>query len=115
LGVGYAILGASIGVSSVASAALPYPTALPGDSPFQQPSGGGGAVRQAVSFFATLLLSAPVLALAVASQTLGGGYVWFTLWIGIGVALLSFVLGLHLGGKIFDRRGPELLAAALRG
>ncbi|MDI2097573.1 ABC transporter permease [Ruicaihuangia caeni] len=115
LGVGFAILGASIGVSSVASAALPYPTALPGESPFQQPSGGGGAVRQAVSFFATLLLAGPVFALAVASQLLGGQYVWLTLWCGVGLGLLCLVLGLHLGGKIFDRRGPELLAAALRG
>lgn len=37
-----------------------------------------------------------------------------TLLVGIGVGAVVLVIGVSAGGRLFDRRGPDLLAAAQR-
>ncbi len=115
VGVGLGILGAGIGVSAVVSARFPYPAVLPGESPFSQPASGNGGLVQALTFVAIIALSAPVLALGAASVTIGGAYPWATLAGGLLLGFLVLLGGLELGGRIFDRRGPDLLESALRG
>lgn len=114
LGVGLGMLGVGLGVSAVFSARFPYPAVLPGDSPFTQPSSGNGALVQSFVFLVILLLSSPLLALGAASLLLGEAYPWITLAAGLLWGFLVLAAGIRIGGRVFDRRGPELLAAALR-
>jgi len=116
LGAGFAVLLAGIGLSSVMSALFPYPAVRPGDSPFTQPQSGNtaAALIQALSFFATILLAAPALLLGAASIFLGGWYNWASLLVGLGFGLGCLIGGLHLGGRVFERRAPELLAFTAR-
>ena len=41
---------------------------------------------------------------------------WFTmcLWTGLGIGVVVFVAGLLLGALAYNRRGPEIMAFALR-
>ncbi|HEY8591206.1 MAG TPA: hypothetical protein VIL55_16785 [Naasia sp.] len=117
LGVGASLLFAGLGFSSITSARFPYPVVRPGDSPFSQPQNTGAtmAVVQSVSFLASLLLSLPALWFAAL------GFIeedddWF-LWslaAGAGVGLLALAGGIWLGARIFARRGPEMVGAAIR-
>jgi ABC-2 type transport system permease protein len=116
LGAGFAVLLAGIGLSSVMSALFPYPAVRPGDSPFTQPQSGNtaAALIQALSFFATILLAAPALLLGAASIFLGGWYNWASLLVGLGFGVVCLLGGLHIGGRVFERRAPELLAFTAR-
>lgn len=116
LGAGFGVLFAGIGLSSVMSALFPYPAVRPGDSPFAQPQSGNtaAALIQALSFFATILLAAPAILLGLASILLGGWYNWASLIVGIGFGFACLMGGVHLGGRLFDRRAPELLAFTVR-
>ncbi|WP_167041383.1 hypothetical protein [Salinibacterium sp. ZJ454] len=115
-GVGLGILLVGLGLSSVMSAQFPYPAVRPGDSPFTQPQSGNtaSALIQTLSFFATIVLAGPAIVLGIASLFLDGWYNWATLL--TGVVFGSFVLwaGVHLGGRLFERRAPELLAFSQR-
>ncbi|MET1044175.1 MAG: hypothetical protein ABWX59_08675 [Microbacteriaceae bacterium] len=115
-GVGLGILLVGLGLSSVMSAAFPYPAVRPGDSPFTQPQSGGtaSALIQTVSFFASILLAGPALALGVASLFLDGWYNWATLIVGVVFGAIVLWGGIHLGGRLFERRAPELLAFTQR-
>ncbi|MCU1437190.1 MAG: hypothetical protein JWP66_277 [Naasia sp.] len=116
LGVGTSLLLAGLGFSSVTSARFPYPVVRPGDSPFSQPQSTGAtmAVVQSVSFLASLLLSAPAIAFAGLGLFGPDSWFWWSLAAGVGVGLLALVGGILLGARIFDRRGPELVGAAVR-
>lgn len=110
--VGTAVLLTALGVSSVYSVLAPYPAAHPGNSAFEQPqtaeTGAFGA--QAGSFLLTLLLVAPTVFLAW-EATFGTEILHTaTVLTGLGTGLFVLVLGVWLGGRIYDRRGPELLA-----
>lgn len=114
IGMNLAVLLVTCGVSSVFSVLIPYPTTRPGDSPFAQPqwSGSGSGLSQTLSMIAALVFSVPAVWIAVVAlvdvtpmwnlAALAFGVVY-------GVGILG--LGILLGGKIFDRRGPELIAA----
>lgn len=116
LGVSTCIFLTGLGLSSYTSARFPYPATKPGDSPFAQPqaSDTAAAVVQSLTFTGALLLSAP----AVIGLLLGvfvDPY-WFlqSLYYGAGMGVLTLVLGVWRGSRAFERRGPEILAAALR-
>lgn len=110
-----AVLLTTLGVSSVYSVAAPYPAAHPGNSAFDQPqtaeTGAFGA--QAGSFLLTLLLVAPTAFLAW--EATFGHDIDHTLpvLVGLGTGVLAVSVGVWLGGVIFDRRRPELLAFTL--
>jgi len=116
-GVASALLLGGIGVSSVASARSPYPATRPGDAPFQQPQvpGSTGGGIQAGSIALILVLASPsIAALVLFVLGIPGAWTWVALASGLGMGLLVFVLGLRVGGSVFDRRAPELLEFAAR-
>jgi len=113
VGMNVAVLLVGCGVSSVSSVVMPYPATRPGDSPFVQPqgSGSGSGVAQTTSILATLVLAVPPVWFSVVAildvelvQNL-----WALLFgVVYGVAVAG--LGILVGGRLFDRSGPELVA-----
>ncbi|PZF56980.1 ABC transporter permease [Curtobacterium sp. MCSS17_008] len=116
-GVAVGALLAGLGLSSVVSVLLPYPTVRPGDHPFQQPQAAGStaAVAQTTMVVGILVSLVPAVWLAVLTA-LDGPEPWATatLVVGVAVGLVVLVVGIVVGGRLFDRHGPDLLAAAQR-
>ena len=113
LGMNLAVLLVSCAVSSVFSARMPYPATRPGDSPFAQPSvsGSGAGLAQTLSMFVTLLLAVPAVWASVAAiAELSFGMNFFALVFGAGYGIAVLAGGVLLGGWIFERSAPELLA-----
>lgn len=113
IGLNLAVLLVSGGVSSVWSALLPYPTTRPGEAPFAQPAvpGSGAGLAQTCSMLIAVLLSVPPVWIGVQAAldpafagTLGA------LLFGIAYGLAAMGIGVLLGGRIFDRAGPEYIA-----
>lgn len=116
VGVCSCILFAGLGFASAISARFPYPVVRPGDSPFSQPqaSGGSASFLQGLAFFATTALTAPALLLGLFGLADHGSLPMLSLIVGLGTGLAVLALGVWGGAKIFERRGPELLAFTLR-
>jgi ABC-2 type transport system permease protein len=116
IGVGGGLFLAGLGLGSVTSARLPYPVPQPGASPFQQPNSSAGlaAAVQSLLFLGQVVPVIPAIVLAVLGLVGGDG--WFIASFAVGLAIGGVVLGfgLHLGARVFEHRGPEILAAALR-
>ena len=113
LGCGLALLLGGFGLSSVVSALKPYPVPGPGENPFSSPTGASGLtllVQVVTSAVLTLLVS-PVLVLA-ALAVWGGrpGLAWVALGLGAGLGTAYLLVGVRVGARVFDRRGPQLLA-----
>jgi ABC-2 type transport system permease protein len=117
LGISIALLLGGVGVGSGMSVRYPYPAPRPGDGAFTYPqaSGGTGGGAQGGSFFLTILVAAPSIAATTLWQ-FGFPGPWPLIALGTGVAagLLALVLGIRVGGSLFDRRGPELLAFTMQ-
>jgi ABC-2 type transport system permease protein len=111
-----AILVIGLGLSSLFSVLFPYPATKPGDSAFSQPqtSGASAALVQSLSFFAILILASPVIVFMVLGLTES------PFWLGVApvvAVVIGFAVlfgGIWLGGRAFERRGPELMAFANR-
>jgi ABC-2 type transport system permease protein len=116
LGVGLGVLFTGLGLSSVGSAQFPYPAVRPGDSPFAAPQSVATAssLIQGLSFFVTLVLSSPALICAGLALFIPGQWAWASLAFGIVMGVLFLWLGVSWGGRIFDRRSPEILGASMR-
>jgi ABC-2 type transport system permease protein len=116
LGVGFGLLFTGLGLSSVGSAAFPYPAVRPGDSPFAAPQavGTASALIQLMSFWVTLILATPTIVFAVLALFLPGFWAWGALIAGIVLGIGFLWLGIHWGGRIFDRRAPEILGSSVR-
>jgi ABC-2 type transport system permease protein len=116
-GVCSALLLGGIGISSLISARFPYPATRPGDAPFQQPQvpGSTGGATQAGSIFLILLVASPAVT-ATVFELIGvpGPWTWVALVAGLVAGVLVLVLGIRVGGAVFDRRAPELLEFAVR-
>ncbi len=117
VGVAAGALLAGLGLSSVVSVLLPYPTVRPGDHPFQQPQAAGttAMVAQTTMVVGILVCAVPAVWLAVLAFV-DGPEPWAvaTLVVGIGVGVVVLAAGVAVGGRLFDRHGPDLLAAAQR-
>ncbi|WP_165063700.1 ABC transporter permease [Marisediminicola senii] len=115
VGVSSCILLCGLGISSITSASFPYPTVRPGDSPFSQPqaSGGVASLVQSLAFGATVLLTLPALLLGMYGL-IDPQLTMRSFWVGLAVGLVVFVGGALIGGAIFSRRAPELLAFTQR-
>lgn len=114
IGVGGCLLLAGIGVSSFLSARFPYPASAPGDSPFQQPQSGGAlsAGAQTGGLLCTLVLGVPAMYLSWLGFVEGAHWFTIAMFVGLGVGILSLVAGVLIGGRVFDRRGPEIMSFA---
>ncbi|MFB2556689.1 hypothetical protein [Herbiconiux liangxiaofengii] len=116
LGVCTCLVATGLGLGSLFSARFPYPATRPGDSAFTQPqaTGATSVLAQIFSLFGTLALSLPAIVYGVLGVFVDPEYFWVSLWAGVGVGVVVLVLGVVGGARIFDRRGPEILAAAQR-
>lgn len=116
IGVSTCILFVGLGLSSFMSARFPYPAVRPDDSPFSQPQAGGNSAGliQGLSFFGILLLALPSIISAFFGFAIGGPWHLVSLAAGLVVGIPALLGGIRLGAGVFDRRGHELLAAALR-
>ena len=113
IGMNLAVLFVASAVSSVFSVMMPYPATRPGDSPFMQPqwSGSGSGLAQTLSMVFAIALSLPPVWFAV--QAIVDVEFMQNLWALIGCTVYGLVvlaLGVLLGGWLFDRSGPELIA-----
>ncbi|GAB3802671.1 hypothetical protein GCM10028798_20360 [Humibacter antri] len=115
-GVSVCLVLTGLGLSSVSSALAPYAAPRPGDSAFAHPQHTGGAATFAQ--FASLLLTALFAGVPIAMMVLGvvQNPEWFTmcLWAGLGIGVVVLVAGVLLGALAYNRRGPEIMAFALR-
>ncbi|RKQ37167.1 hypothetical protein C1C97_003120 [Kocuria tytonis] len=112
LGVCAALLLGGGGVVSVVSARYTYPTPPPGASPMKTPQGFTilNLVLQFVLMGLMVLLALPPLVLLFVH--LGSGdplWSWAALAVGLVEGAVLLWLGVRLGGKWLDARGPELL------
>ena len=116
IGVAGALLLGGMGLGAVTSALLPYPVPRPGSSPFQQPNSSNGltAMVQSLLFLLQILGAAPALVFTFLGVVGADSWYWAALAAGLLVGLAMFLLGLRRGAALFERRGPELLASALR-
>lgn len=116
IGVSTALLLAGLGVGAVSSARFPYPAVKPGDSPFQQPQSSGtiSAFVQSITMFGSLLVAGPAIVFAVIGVFVDPEWHLLSLVAGVVLGVLALVWGIWLGGRVFERRGPEILQAAVR-
>jgi ABC-2 type transport system permease protein len=116
LGVSTSILLTGLGFSSYTSARLPYPAPKPGDSPFAQPqaSDTASALIQSLSFTGSIILSLPAIGFALLGIFVDPVWHLPALYAGVGTGVLAVSAGIWLGSRVFDRRGPEMIASALK-
>lgn len=112
LGITIGVLLSGFALSSVVSGRFVFAVPAPGESPFTAKPGGGMSLL--ISNFATWgllgVLVLPEFILAIVSFATGQVvFGWVSIVVGalLGGALL--IMGTRLGGRILDRRGPELL------
>jgi len=106
-----ALLRVLVGVGSVL---LPYETLAPGDSPMRSRTSGTAFLAALIQMAAILLLLAvcsPVLGVAVYG-VVQGAPVWGWVALVAGVVWCGLLLwgGVVFGGRVLDRRGPQVLA-----
>ncbi|WP_026550958.1 hypothetical protein [Arthrobacter sp. Br18] len=114
LGLSAGLLLTGTGLSSVVSARYTYNVPLPGESPFRTPPGTNFAMFgiQFVGWLVLLALALPEILLAVAYFITGNAlFGWLSLAAGIALGAAALVLGIRVGGRWYDTRGPELLQA----
>lgn len=113
LGVGFAVLLGGYGVTAVSSALLVTPVPQAGDNPFK--SVPGQTFVSGLMVFVVLaaigVVGLPAMILAGVSLVTGSAlWSWVTLAVGVlGGAALAYA-GVIVGGRIFDRNAPALLA-----
>lgn len=113
IGMNLSVLFVASAVSSVFSVLMPYPATRPGDSPFMQPqwAGSGSGLAQTLSMLIALVLAVPPVWFAITAliDVEFMQNVW-ALGFGIGYGAVALLVGVLIGGWIFDRSGPELIA-----
>lgn len=114
IGVSTCLLLSGAGIASYVSARFPYPTSLPGDSPFQQPQvpGSSGLPAQFLSLLGAVVLTIPAAWLAVLGLVGEPNWNFGALAVGVGTGLIVLVIGILAGGRVFDRRSPEIVGFA---
>ncbi|GAA1684509.1 hypothetical protein GCM10009792_00450 [Microcella alkalica] len=116
LGTSLGLLLTGIGVSSVSSAAAPYPAPRPGAGPFDQPplTAATAGWSQALSMLAILALMSPTIVVAWLGIEGDPDLLGIAAIAGVATGVLMLVLGVLIGGRVFRRRAPELLDLVLR-
>lgn len=113
-GVCAALFLAGLGLSSISSVVAPYAVSRPGESPFQQPqrTSATGAIAQGAVMAGALLVSSPVLWLAWVALEGDVDAAATALWGGLAVGLGVLIVGVLVGGTVFERRGGRLMEFA---
>lgn len=101
-----------LGLSSISSAAAPYPVSRPGDSPFQQPQRTGGGLAQGVVLVGAVIFSAPPLWFAWLTLTEDPAEARTALWTGTAMGVVVLTAGILIGGWIFERGSGRLMEFA---
>jgi ABC-2 type transport system permease protein len=112
LGLALGVLTSALGVASVVSARVVYQVPKAGESPFTSKQGGSTAslVSQAVGGFVLMALVLPEAVLGIVAIANGSALLGvLALVVGVGLGGTLLVLGVRLGGDLYDRRAPELL------
>ena len=111
VGVALALTLAGFGVSSVSSAAVPYPVARPGDSPFRQPqrAGARGAIAPTLVLLLTIAAGVPAMIPAAATLLDDAQRDAEVLLTGTGTGAAVLIVGVLVGALIFQRRGHLLV------
>ncbi|MFJ6679147.1 hypothetical protein ACIQLK_08460 [Microbacterium sp. NPDC091382] len=112
VGVCVSLFGAGLGIGSIASVAAPYAVSRPGEGPFEQPQRTGGGMAQAVVLFGAILLSAPALWWGWLSLNGDEDAAWTSFWSGSGVGIGVLVVGVAVGGALFERRTGRIMEFA---
>lgn len=112
VGLSVALIAAGTGVASVVSARWLRPAPPAGGNPFASSggSGVGSLVAVLLNTTATGLLVLPTVALAVASVWISW-LAWAALGVGVVTGIVVLVAGIRIGGRLLDRRWPEVLSA----
>lgn len=111
-GASFGVLLTSLGLSSVISARFVYPVPKPGDGPFSTPQGSAVAnlTIQTGGWLVLGLLVLPEVALAVAAIATGNITVgWVACATGLVLGAVVLVVGVRLGGQVYDARSAELM------
>lgn len=111
MGVTFGIGMIGLGVGSLVGALWQWPAPPPGANPFQKGNSGGlpSFLSFTVSSLGTFALSLPLAALVVGSfwwSWLG----WLALPVGLILGGVVLRVGIAQGGKLLDRRWPEVMA-----
>ncbi|MFP7762041.1 transporter [Marisediminicola sp. LYQ85] len=114
LGIALGVLLSGFGLASVSSARVVFPVPAPGDNAFKTIP--GTATISFVSSFAVmgllLLAILPELILGIIALVTGNLVLgWISLVVGVVLGAGLTVAGIRIGGRIVDRRAPELLAS----
>ena len=109
-----ALYGCALAWSCLTSVLLPYETLAPGDSPMRSRTSGTALLAALIQMAAILLLLAvcsPVLGAAVYG-VVQGAPVWGWAALVAGIVWCGLLLwgGVVVGGRMLDRRGPQVLA-----
>jgi ABC-2 type transport system permease protein len=112
LGITIGVLLSGFAVSSVVSGRFAFAVPAPGESPFKSKPGGGFSLM--LSTFATwsilAVIALPELVLAIIGFATGQAlYGWLSMFVGLVLGSVLLVIGVRVGGRILDRRGPEML------
>lgn len=113
LGLSAALALGGLGVGSWVGAVWQWPGPAPGENPFQRGSSGGlPALASGLSVLAgTFVVGLPALVLLLAGLIWRPWLGWLALPVGVASGLVVLRLGQAQGGRLLERRWPEVLAA----
>lgn len=112
LAITVGVLLTGFGLSSLISGWMIFAVPAPGESPFKSKPGGGFSLM--ISLFVTWsllgILILPEFVLAMIGIVTGQAmYGWIALAVALALGSVLLVLGIRIGGRILDQRGPDLL------
>lgn len=112
VGASFGVLLTALGLSSVVSARFVYPVPKPGDGPFSTPQGSAVAnlTIQTGGWLVLALLVLPEVGLAIAAVATGNLTLgWVACVTGLVLGSVVLVVGVRLGGRVYDVRSAELM------
>lgn len=113
LGLSAALTLGGMGVGSWVGAVWQWPGPVPGESPFQRGSSGGlPALASGLAVLTgTALVGLPALVLLFGGVLWRPWLGWLALPVGLLTGLVVLRVGMRMGGRLLDRRWPEVLRA----